>query len=84
MNVSKKGSTPSQGRNAAGEKSGMQGMQGGEPRCKELRQLLEVERARVEEKDKGVERRKERRRKSSEAHNATSEGSMDEDRNGED
>ena len=44
---------------------------------------MEVERTRVEEKDKGVERENERRRKSGEAHDVTSERSVDENRNGE-
>jgi len=39
---------------------------------------------RVEEKDQGVEGKSERRGKSGEMHNAISERSMDEDRNGKD
>jgi len=44
---------------------------------------LEVERTRVEEKNKGAKRENERRRKNGEAHNVTSERSVDENRNGE-
>ena len=43
---------------------------------------MKVEGTRIEEKDKGVE--SERRGKSGEAHDVTSERSVDENRNGED
>jgi len=83
MDVSQKGGVPSAGRSVA-TKIEMYRLWGRKSRCKELQQLLEVERTRVEEEDKGVKGESKRREKSSEAHNATSKRSMDENRNGED
>jgi len=80
MDMSNKGSTPSQGRSAAREKGSMQGMQGREPCCKKLQQLLEVEGMRTEEGVEGIEGENKGREESSEVHNATSKSSMDEDR----
>jgi len=79
--VSKKGGVPSQGRSAAGEEGGVQGMQGGESYHKELRQLLKVEGRGIEKEAERVEGDKgkgKERGKSGEAHNATSERSLDE------
>jgi len=55
----------------------MQGVQRGEPCHKELRQLLEVERARGEKKAKGIRGEANRREKSIEAHNTTSKRDLD-------
>ena len=59
-------------------------MQGGEPCHKRLQQLLEMERTRSKEEVERVKGETSRRGKSGEAHNETSERSLDEDRNGED
>ena len=39
MDMSKEGGAPSQGKSTAGEEGSVHGVQGGEPRCKDLRGL---------------------------------------------
>ena len=60
MNVPKEGGTPSQGKSAAGEEGSVHGMQRGEPCCKKLQELLEVEGAELEGRSEGVEKTKDR------------------------
>ena len=60
MNMSKEGGAPSQGKSATGEEGSVQGVQGGEPRRKKLRELLEVEGAELEGRSEGVKKAKDR------------------------
>ena len=97
MDMSNEGGAPSKGRSTAREEDSVCGMQGGKPRRKELRHLLEVEGAESEgrsekakrEKDRGInneskgaEGKDEGRRENSETHNVPSKSSIDESRLG--
>ena len=82
IDMSQKSGVPRKGEDAA-EEVGVQGVQRGKSCCKELQQLLEVERTRVKKEGEGVKGIKgegKGRRKSGEAHNVTSKSSVDEDR----
>jgi len=85
MDMSQKSGMPREGKGTAEEVEVCR-VQGEEPCHKRLRQLLEVEGTRSKEEVERAEGEASRRGKSSEAYNATSERSLDEDedRNGED
>ena len=71
------------GRGAA-EKDGVQRVQRGEPCCKKLQQLLEVERARSKEEAKGVKGEVSGGGKGFEVYDVASKRSLDENRDGKD